>query len=217
MTKTLAKTLSSYAFTFLAVISMPSSAGVVDFESTGQSGACGDIFSSTQSNGFTFTSGHHHICDSTRTDIVANGSNFLLTEMSQTINMTKTGGGTFTLNSFDAVENSLLSYTTGSYMRVVGVLLGGGSTTQTFSFDRLFDGPGGVADFQTFALDGAFTNLMSVSFTALNANFGATASFGLDNLTFDATTTQIPEPGSIALLSLGLAGLGAMRRKQKVA
>jgi hypothetical protein len=48
---------------------------------------------------------------------------------------------------------------------------------------------------------------MSVSGRFTDPNF--------DNLTFQAAATQVPEPASLALLGIGLAGLSAMRRRQR--
>jgi hypothetical protein len=46
---------------------------------------------------------------------------------------------------------------------------------------------------------------------------GGGEGFGIDNLTYEvATTTNVPEPGSVFLVLSGLLGLGAMRRRKAV-
>jgi hypothetical protein len=47
-----------------------------------------------------------------------------------------------------------------------------------------------------------------------SATFSTTNQYGIDDLTFDTVTTAaVPEPGSIALVGLGLFGFAASRRK----
>ena len=47
-------------------------------------------------------------------------------------------------------------------------------------------------------------------------SFTGPAGFGIDNISLDVTTSAIPEPGSLALAGVALAGLAASRRKQKL-
>lgn len=56
-------------------------------------------------------------------------------------------------------------------------------------------------------LDSNFDNVLSVTFTSLNAYC-----FGMDNFYINEPPPPIPEPATLALLGLGIAGLGASRR-----
>ena len=60
---------------------------------------------------------------------------------------------------------------------------------------------------------------MTFAGTALSIDFGGTANqTGYDNITFGSDTpcagNCVPEPASLALFGLGLAGLGFGRRKR---
>jgi hypothetical protein len=64
-------------------------------------------------------------------------------------------------------------------------------------------------DFTTANLTG-FTNLMSFKITA-GGNY-----VQVDNIAINAAAAAVPEPASLALLGLGLAAIGAVRRKKSV-
>lgn len=46
-------------------------------------------------------------------------------------------------------------------------------------------------------------------------NFTGPAGFGIDDISLNITSSEVPEPGSLALVGVALAGLAASRRKQK--
>lgn len=82
------------------------------------------------------------------------------------------------------------------------------TVTQTFSYSD-------ALAFQTFLFDGDFVGLKSVSWIAASQTTD-TQYFQFDNITMYPldSSNQIVEPASLALLGLGLAGLGFSRRKQ---
>lgn len=91
---------------------------------------------------------------------------------------------------------------------VTGTLSGGGTLTQTFVTDALGDGPGPLADFQTFSLIG-FNDVISVQFASI------AKPFAIDNINVTESSAPVPEPASLFLLGSGLSGLAALVRRRR--
>jgi|RhiMethySRZTD1v2_1073278.scaffolds.fasta_scaffold1546049_1 hypothetical protein len=200
-------TASALSFTF----AVSAQAATITFDAVPSSG--NPILTHLSTDGFDFDGLHFHTVDTFAGGLVSNGTIYLASEsesdLGRPITMTRAGGGTFTLNRFDGAETFYLSPTWFSIL-VTGVQSGGGVLSTLLTLDGIADGGGGVADFQTFALN--WTDLVSVTFDGRLAT-GARGGFTVDNIVVDSATA-VPEPASLTLLGTGIA-LAARRLRKR--
>lgn len=106
--------------------------------------------------------------------------------------MTADGGGSFVLSSFLAGISWYSTQTTATIGYTFD-LTGGGTANGTFDIGR---------GFALYSFDKSITK---ATFTGLSDGYVA-----MDNVTFN----RVPEPGTFALLGLGIAGLVASRKRK---
>ena len=117
---------------------------------------------------------------------------------------TMTCGGAFDLLTFDLGED----YQADSFKFFVDLLFadGGSLTGSAFTY--------GVFGFETWAFtSGVSTNLVSIRWYTNSFDSNESAyQFSLDNVRINF----VPEPGTLALLGIGLLGIGVTSRRRKI-
>ena len=177
---------------------------VIDFEDIGHDACFYFVSDPISAQGFLLTdpvAGSNLFTCNAASDPRGYATNGTRTLLTRNLVITHGAGAPFDLISFDLGEQSSDEYTPDPHVWVVGTKQSGGTVITDFTADGLFDGPGGIADFETLFPGDEFSDLASVQITDLSSE-----NFFLDNI------SMVPEPGTAALLMLGLTGLFAARR-----
>ncbi len=187
-------------------ISSMANATLINFEDVAVGSGVNSIVSSVTSNGFSFTTSlaHMHLVNDVFT--TWNGTTWLGNDRTVPMTMTPIAGGTFSLNQLDIGEFFVSS---AENVSIQGI--GGSNPLLNLTTDGIADGSGIANDFETIVFGSNWSNLTAVTFT----NSSGSGPFSLDNIVVNGSFS-VPEPASIALLGLGLVGIGFSRKKKIV-
>lgn len=147
----------------------------------------------------------------------ANGTQFLAALNDGLPDIGRLGGGYFRMQSFDA---SFIAASGNAVPAISMILRIEGYDGNTLAFIQDFFLPGPVANaysFSTYALSAlnAGIDVTEIAFRGFSCNAAGSctrtldqAQFALDNISF------VPEPGSLVLFGVALAGLAVVRRRR---
>lgn len=131
--------------------------------------------------------------------------------------LTSDSGSLFSLNSIDLAEIFKPTESAQIYnadrIEFSGTYADGSSIIDSFIFDTINDGPGGVEDFETYSFSSAWKDLISVSFIGYNDS--TSTYFSFDNIVIDEQAVGVPLPPTLALFAIGLLGLTSLRRRSR--
>lgn len=128
------------------------------------------------------------------------------------LNIRKQNNSAFSFLSIDLAEFysepfSLVSFT--GYNGINPVI------SQAVAMDMLYDGNGGIPDFQTFIFGSEWSNLTSLVIDSSGPQ-GHHNGISLDNFVYRNPTPQVPEPGTMFLLgslASGLFGFAGLKKR----
>ncbi len=192
------------------VISSGSIADIVslDFEDpllAGQYFLDGELVANTPVQiGTTGSNGAADIIDppSSYTSGPNNGSAYLHSSIYSSIYIQASQTDFFSLISLDLGEYS--SYASNDSVTITGFKNSGNQITTTFQLDSLFDGLGGINDFQLITLNSSWSGLTRVEFD--------NSAYSLDNIQLDIN--PVPIPAAFWLFVSGVLGIiGFSKRK----
>ena len=194
---------------FICLFAGSVNATIIDFEGVLAPGqdATGDNVAPYVEDGFTLTSSgdaasdYHNDIFGDDPSLNLNGSDIFgwcgtCTGAPFVLNITN--GGAFDLTSID-FSNLEFGDDVGA-IDITGFFSGGGSVSTSFGL---------VVDIWSTVAFAGFSNLSSFSISAA----GIGNSLALDNIVLN-TSSAVPEPTSLVLLGLGLAGMGFSRKKR---
>nr|WP_086939515.1 PEP-CTERM sorting domain-containing protein [Thaumasiovibrio occultus] len=205
------------AITGLLVLLFTGSASATIIDFTGMSTALGQTSYSEDGFDITPNSGTLSAFDNDNVPDAFDAPALLVNGGSPaSITLSKTNGDDFSLQSFWGAEGrnndtGFFSNFASAGVTVEGFFSAGGSIVEQIDFDFMALNDS-ANDFEFFELSG-FNGLSSVVFTGFGAEITTGYSFQIDTLTLDST--PIPEPASLAFLSLGLLGFGLSARKAR--
>ena len=135
----------------------------------------------------------------------------------ETIRIAAVGGGGFTFAGFDGAENPFAGNAGNDWAKgvtVVGTRPDSSTFTQTFLFDGINDGAGGLADFQPFVSGSFFDVFVQLDFTGVIDPVTGGRDFSIDNVSLSPAVA--PEPVAAILLGLGIAAMARRRIRRAV-
>lgn len=208
--------------TVLAFGTGTASAATITFEGMVRQGTFvnympGTTLNPTPEFAFTTSGGVTAVADSAALAAIpnysVNGTAFLAMSLGASALMTSTSNSLFSVNSIDLAnllytgdpDNPAADIMTAT---LIGTYGKGGTVMQSYDFQN--NNIVTTMDFATVALTG-FVDLTSFAIIASGPSFG----LSVDNIVINET--QVPEPGMLAMLSLGLAGIAAARRRKRSA
>jgi len=169
-------------------------------------GLSNEINTTTSWSGYDILVNSGHFIDSAWSEAgttrAGNGTDYLGIDSVEPVMLSQTGGGPFTIHTFDATDVITdSSFVPNLVFEVTGTLAGGGTLSTSFTSDA-------DTAFQTFTFGSEWTNLSSVLF--FGNNHGA-----YDNIVVSSIAV-VPLPAAVWLFGSGLVMLLGFGNKTRV-
>jgi len=177
-------------------------APILDFQDVSIPGGTDAVLFSYSSQGFSLSATSGFAAHGNNSVFYA-GSQALAGFSGENITLARAGGLSFAVTSIDLARNFAFDPT--PTVTFTGTKAAGGTVTQSFTVTT----PVGQQAFQSFTFAG-FTDLVSLQWDQPQVAAGL---HQFDNIALDVPA--VPEPVSVTLLALGLAGMASRRWRQR--